>query len=244
MGSTLKIQMNRFNGVDYDVMLPQAADNPNMIVADTAGTPIDPNPVIADKLNTPRKIGNADFDGTSNITLEQIATIDSVPTVDSNNLVISGGVATALNGKANTIHTHSYNSILEKPSSFVPSAHKNTHMSGGSDAITPTSIGAATTPAQVTVTLPVSGWTQVSGCWQQTVAVGGLLATDNQATVRIEPVGNVDAAAQLLTDEAYSAVFGLGGYVACNANGQMYCRGPSGGDKPGVNFNVNVCISR
>ena len=50
MGAEIKIQMNRFNGTDYDVLLPQSADNPNMIIADTAGEPADPNPLIADQL--------------------------------------------------------------------------------------------------------------------------------------------------------------------------------------------------
>lgn len=98
MGSTLKIQMNRFNGVDYDVMLPQAADNPNMIVADTAGTPVDPNPVIADKLKTPRKIGNADFDGTSNITLEQIGVYSKSEVDTAISTAISTAITSAIGG--------------------------------------------------------------------------------------------------------------------------------------------------
>ena len=41
--------------------------------------------------------------------IRALLTPDSTPTANSNNLVTSGGVASALAGKANTNHTHSYN---------------------------------------------------------------------------------------------------------------------------------------
>jgi len=37
-----------------------------------------------------------------------------------------------------------YGAILNKPTSFPPSAHASTHAKGGSDPITPASIGAST----------------------------------------------------------------------------------------------------
>jgi len=40
-------------------------------------------------------------------------------------------------------HTHKKSKITDFPTSLAPNAHKNTHKTGGTDAITPTNIGAA-----------------------------------------------------------------------------------------------------
>lgn len=100
-------------------------------------------------------------------------------------------------------------------------------------------------PSIVTVTFTTSGWVKNSSttCYEQTVAVAGLLATDGK-NVRVEPVGSTDAAAQALTDAAYAVLAGPGGYVACNANGQLYARCPAGAGAPTTNFQVAVVISR
>lgn len=74
--------------------------------------------------------------------------------------------------------------------------------------------------------------------------VTGLLATDTQKNVDIVPVGSTDAAAQLLTDAAYGAIFTVGGYAACTTDGHLYCRGPAGGSKPQVDFPVDVVFHR
>ena len=143
-------------------------------------------------------------------------------------------------------HSHAWSGVTNKPDSFPPAAHAASHGTGGADAVTPASIGACGAPQRVVVSLPVAGWVlnAATTCYEQTVPVTGLLAADDQSTVRVEPVGGTDAAAQLLTDEAYGAVFTAGGYVACETAGQMYCRGPAGGDKPGVAFQVAVCMAR
>lgn len=100
------------------------------------------------------------------------------------------------------------------------------------------------TPECVVVSVPTGGWALTDGCYQQTVAVEGLLASDDQATVRIEPVGSTDAAAQLTTDTAYSLWAAAGGYAACTADGALFCRCPAGGVKPAVDFQIAVCIAR
>lgn len=72
MGQEINIEMNRFNGVDYDVILPRCAVDPNALFADTPGVIAEENPIAADFLKVPRKIGNADFDGKNDITTQQM----------------------------------------------------------------------------------------------------------------------------------------------------------------------------
>jgi len=53
-----------------------------------------------------------------------------------------------IQGKPSTFspssHSHPWSEVTEKPSSYTPSSHNNSHASGGSDPITPASIGAET----------------------------------------------------------------------------------------------------
>ena len=136
-------------------------------------------------------------------------------------------------------HSHAWSAITDKPSSFTPSAHAATHKTGGSDPIAPADIDAATKPAIVTVTFPVAGWTQndTTGCYEQTVAVAGLLTTDGK-NIRVEPVGSTDADAQALTDAAFAMI----DRVSCDTDGQLYARCPDGA--PTVAFQAAVVISR
>ena len=158
------------------------------------------------------------------------------------------------------VHTHKWVDITDPPGSYTPSVH--THAAGditsgvllvarggtgaGDAAGARSSLGAATAPTSVTATLPASGWTLNSSttCYEQTVPVTGLLASDSTKTVTVWPHGSTDAAAQLLTDAAYAAIFTQGGYAACNQDGNLYCRGPAGGSKPQVDFPVDVVFHR
>lgn len=76
MSEIIKIQMNRWNGTDYDVILPQA---------------------IADYLSTPRKIGNANFDGKADITSTQMG-VSKLATESTVTFLSSGWT---LNGTTN-----------------------------------------------------------------------------------------------------------------------------------------------
>ena len=149
-----------------------------------------------------------------------------------------GKVRTAVAGKADKAHTHAWEAVTGKPSSFPPTAHASTHKTGGTDALTPKDIGACAAPARVVVTLPIDGWALAGGCYAQTVSCPGLLASDDQSTVRVEPVGSTDYAAQKLTDAAYACI----NYVACTTNGQLYVR--CGDKKPTVAFQAAVCMAR
>lgn len=94
-------------------------------------------------------------------------------------------------GAAPKKHTHVKADITDFPTSIAPSAHKNTHKTGGSDALAPADIGAA--PATHTHSyLPLSGGTltgnltgqYITGTWLQTTA-----ATDkagNFATIDVD----------------------------------------------------------
>lgn len=157
-------------------------------------------------------------------------------------------------------HAHAWSAITDKPTVFSPASHSHAASdissgtlpvvrggTGGGDATTARSnLGAATAPTLATVTFPASGWVlnSTTACYEQTADAAGLLTTDTTATVTVMPKGSTDAAAQLLTDEAYGCIFTKGSYAACNTAGKLYVRGPSGGDKPTVDFPVYVVLHR
>lgn len=97
----------------------------------------------------------------------------------------------------------------------------------------------STTNNPIKITFSADGWIQNSttGYYEQSVTCSGLLTTDDTRT-RVEPVGNTDAEAQALTDEAYSMI----DYVACTTAGKLYARCPDGA--PTVAFSVYVIITR
>lgn len=97
MSETINIQMNRWNGTDYDILHPEAMNNPNMIIADTMGAIVEPNIIVADKLKTARLIGNASFDGSANITSTQMG-VSKLATESTITFLASGWV---LNGTTN-----------------------------------------------------------------------------------------------------------------------------------------------
>lgn len=118
-----------------------------------------------------------------------------------------------------------------------PSAHKDSHKTGGADAIAPQDIGAASTththtkaditdlassPAPIQVTLTVAGWTAITGGFTQSVVVAGLLATDNTRT-RVDPVRNSMEIATA-NDEAFARLQEPGAYVGCKQDGYLFCR--------------------
>ena len=93
--------------------------------------------------------------------------------------------------------------------------------------------------AQVVVSVPYTGWVQNSttSAYEQSVAVTGLLTTDDKRT-RVEIVGSTDVAAQALIDTAAGNL----SYVACNTAGQLYLRCDK--TAPATTFSVAVVIAR
>lgn len=144
-------------------------------------------------------------------------------------------------GAAPTAHTHPASDIT---SGTLPVVRGGT---GAADAATARSnLGAGAAPSVLTATFPTSGWVKNSGtnCYEQTVSAAGLLTTDGPKTTLLLPQGSTDAAAQLLTDAAYGAIFAPGGYAACSVDGRLYARGPAGGAAPTSNFTVNIVVRR
>ncbi|MEA4947056.1 MAG: pyocin knob domain-containing protein [Oscillospiraceae bacterium] len=93
--------------------------------------------------------------------------------------------------------------------------------------------------APVIVSVPYTGWVKnaTTNAYEQSVAVTGLLTTDDKRT-RVEVVGSTDVAAQALIDTAAALI----SYVACNTNGYLYLRCDSGA--PATTFSAAVVIER
>lgn len=119
---------------------------------------------------------------------------------------VSTAQQTALNGKANTSHTHTKSQITDFPTSMTPTAHKSTHATGGTDALTPANIGAAAKYSG-TATLTVAGWTGTAAPFTQAVTCAGILATD---TPTVDCVTGTDATAGAAIVEAWGLAVGGG----------------------------------
>ena len=86
--------------------------------------------------------------------------------------------------------------------------------------------------------LSVSGWTAVTGGYEQSVAVAGLLTTDDTRT-RVDPVRS-ESGSQA-SDEAFACLQEPGAYVGCRQNGYLYCRVVN---KPTSIIKLQVTIGR
>ena len=74
----------------------------------------------------------------------------------------------------------------------------------------------------IQATLTADGWTAITGGWTQSVAVAGLLATDDTRT-RVDPARNASGIATA-NDEAFALLQEPWSYVGCQQNGYLYCR--------------------
>lgn len=86
--------------------------------------------------------------------------------------------------------------------------------------------------------LTVSGWTAVDGGYTQSVAVAGLLTTDDTRT-RVDPVRSESGYQD--SDEAFACLQEPGAYVGCLQNGYLYCRVVN---KPTAAIKLQVTIGR
>src|SRR5690606_12925023 len=79
-------------------------------------------------------------------------------------------------------HTHSWGDVTDKPAAFPPSGHAGSHASGGSDPVTPASIGAV---ASGDVRLRDTGWRDVSG-----YLASGVTVSTNLGHAHIRRIGS------------------------------------------------------
>lgn len=90
----------------------------------------------------------------------------------------------------------------------------------------------------IQATLTVSGWTAVTGGYTQSVAVAGLLTTDDTRT-RVDPLRSESGYQD--SDEAFACLQEPGAYVGCQQNGYLYCRVVN---KPTSVIKLQVTIGR
>lgn len=109
-------------------------------------------------------------------------------------------------------HTHT---AAELSGTIAPSAHKASHKTGGSDALTASDIGAAVT-VNKTATLSTA-WTGSSAPYTQTVSVAGILSSDNPV---VDVVLSSDAAASALILQAWAKVSRI---TTANGSITAYC---------------------
>ena len=74
----------------------------------------------------------------------------------------------------------------------------------------------------IQATLKANGWTAITGGYDQSVAVAGLLATDDTRT-RVDPARNAKGVS-IANDEAFALLQEPGAYVGCRKDGYLYCR--------------------
>lgn len=110
------------------------------------------------------------------------------------------------------------------PATMPPSAHKASHMTGGSDALSPADIGAAEKASIVTATLAANGW--ADGVYILTV--DGVTTTSNQ-----EILPAVDITAEQL-EALQAANIQDGGQAAGNITLKAY------GDVPTIDIPIRV----
>ena len=110
------------------------------------------------------------------------------------------------------------------PATMPPAAHKASHMTGGSDALSPAGIGAAAVSTIVTATLATNGWS--NGAYILTV--DGVTTTSNQ-----EILPAVDITAEQL-EALQAANIQDGGQAAGNITLKAY------GDVPTIDIPIRV----
>lgn len=118
------------------------------------------------------------------------ATAGNLASLDAGGNLVDSGKSPASFAAAS--HTHTRANITDF-------AHASTHATGGSDALSPSDIGASTS-FKATGTLTTSGWAGTAAPYTQDLAVAGLLESDRP---RVDPVLGTDDAARALIKTAW-----------------------------------------
>lgn len=196
---------------------------------------------ILDDITAQRAGAVISIDGVSNaggnIDLVAGANIAITPD-DANNKITIAGTGTWPN--ADTVDgahagTAANNVLKLDASGKVPlgniPAHKSTHASGGSDVLTPSDIGAATTTVY-TATLDTT-WSGATAPYSKTVTVTGISATDT-------PIVDVVMSGTYTTDEARIEAWGYIYRITTAANSiTLYAT-----DKPTVSLPIQIKVVR
>lgn len=121
----------------------------------------------------------------------------SIIAQDAGNRFVTDTEKSTWNGKANASHTHTKANITDF-------AHKSSHTTGGSDALTAADIGAASRTSG-TATLAVASWVGTAAPYTYELALPGITADD---VLDIHAVDGMDKAAADLIKEAWGKAIG------------------------------------
>lgn len=93
---------------------------------------------------------------------------------------VSNGTMFMFNNQISNVSLFSYKCINDKWQTSNINTHASTHATGGTDPITPASIGAAAQSTTVTATLSAASWTGDAAPYSYSLSVTGVTETSNQ----------------------------------------------------------------
>lgn len=142
----------------------------------------------------------------------------------------SNGTTHMFNNQISNVILFSYKCIKDTWQTSVINTHASTHATGGSDPITPASIGAAAQSTTVTATLSAASWTGDAAPYSYSLSVSGVTETSNQ-----EILPAIDITAEQL-EALQAANIQDGGQAAGSVTLKAF------GDVPTIDIPVRVIV--